>query len=67
MTLLGLASMAACGALYAFSRRHPWILVPTNVALTLKWLGESLDGMLARDLADAFGALFLFGGLGLPG
>jgi phosphatidylglycerophosphate synthase len=81
LTLLGLASTAACGALYAASGRHPWLLLVVNVGLALNWLGDSLDGTLARHrgverprfgfyvdhLADAFGALFLLGGLALSG
>ena len=81
LTLLGLASTAACGALYAASGRHPWLLLAVNLALALNWLGDSLDGTLARHrgverprfgfyvdhLADAFGALFVLGGLALSG
>jgi archaetidylinositol phosphate synthase len=81
LTLLGLASMAACGALYAASGRHPWLLVLANLGLALNWLGDSLDGTLARyrgcerprfgfyvdHLADAFGALCVLGGLALSG
>jgi len=81
LTLLGLVSTAACGALYAASGRHPWLLLVVNLGLALNWLGDSLDGTLARHrgverprfgfyvdhLADAFGALFLLGGLALSG
>jgi phosphatidylglycerophosphate synthase len=81
LTLLGLASTAACGALYAASGREPRLLLLVNVALALNWLGDSLDGTLARHrgverprfgfyvdhLADAFGALFVLGGLALSG
>ncbi len=81
LTLLGLASLAACGALYAFSAGRPWPLLLVNVALALNWLGDSLDGTLARHrrcerprfgfyvdhLADAFGALFVLLGLGCSG
>jgi len=81
LTLLGLGSMAACGALYAASGRHPWLLLLVNVGLALNWLGDSLDGTLARHrrverprfgfyvdhLADAFGALLVLGGLALSG
>ncbi len=81
LTLLGLASTGACGALYAASGRHPWLLVLVNVGIALNWLGDSLDGTLARyrgcerprfgfyvdHLADAFGALFVLGGLALSG
>ena len=81
LTLLGLVSTVACGALYAASGRHPWLLLVVNLGLALNWLGDSLDGTLARHrgverprfgfyvdhLADAFGALFLLGGLALSG
>jgi phosphatidylglycerophosphate synthase len=81
LTLLGLASATVCGALYAASGRHPWLILAVNLALALNWLGDSLDGTLARHrgverprfgfyvdhLADAFGAIFLLGGLALSG
>ncbi len=81
LTLLGLLAMAACGALYALADRHPWLLLLVNAGLVLNWLGDSLDGTLARyrhverprfgfyvdHLVDAFGALFLLGGLALSG
>ena len=81
LTLLGLASMAACGALYAASGRHPWLLLLVNLGLALNWLGDSLDGTLARyrgverprfgfyvdHLVDALGALLVLGGIGLSG
>ncbi len=81
LTLLGLGSLAVCGALYAFSAGRPWPLLLVNVALALNWLGDSLDGTLARyrrcerprfgfyvdHLADAFGALFVLLGLGCSG
>jgi phosphatidylglycerophosphate synthase len=73
--------MAACGALYALAGRLPWLLLLVNAALVCNWLGDSLDGTLARHrgverprfgfyvdhLADAFGALFVLGGLALSG
>jgi phosphatidylglycerophosphate synthase len=73
--------MAACGALYAASGRHPWLLLLVNLGLALNWLGDSLDGTLARHrgverprfgfyvdhLVDALGALLVLGGLGLSG
>ena len=81
LTLLGLGAMAACGAFYALAGRLPWLLLLVNVALVFNWLGDSLDGTLARHrgverprfgfyvdhLADAFGALFVLGGLALSG
>jgi archaetidylinositol phosphate synthase len=81
LTLLGLAAMAGCGALYAASGRHPWVLLLVNLGLALNWLGDSLDGTLARHrrmerprfsfyvdhLVDALGALCVLGGLALSG
>jgi phosphatidylglycerophosphate synthase len=81
LTLLGLGAMAACGVLYALAGRHPWLLLLVDAGLALNWLGDSLDGTLARHrglerprfgfyvdhLADAFGALFVLGGLALSG
>ena len=48
LTLLGLVAMAACGALYALAGRLPWLLLLVNVGLAVNWLGDSLDGTLAR-------------------
>lgn len=81
LTLLGLLAMLAAGAFYAMSRRHPLLLHAVNLCLAANWFGDSLDGTLARwrhrqrprygfyvdHLVDAFGALFLFVGLGLSG
>jgi len=81
LTLLGLIAMAACGALYALAGRVPWLLLVVNVGLAVNWLGDSLDGTLARyrhverprfgfyvdHLVDAFGALLVLGGLALSG
>jgi phosphatidylglycerophosphate synthase len=79
LTLLGFLAMAACGFLYALAGRHSWLLLLVNVGLVLNWLGDSLDGNLARyrgferprfgfyvdHLVDAFGVLFVLGGLAL--
>jgi archaetidylinositol phosphate synthase len=81
LTLLGLLAMAACGALYALAGRLPWLMLLVNVGLAVNWLGDSLDGTLARyrhverprfgfyvdHLVDAFGALLVLGGLALSG
>ncbi len=81
LTLLGLLAMLGAGLAYAASARQPLWLHAVNSALTLNWLGDSLDGSLARyrrrarprygfyvdHLVDAFGALFLCGGLALSG
>ena len=81
LTLLGLAAMAGAGAGYWWSRTNPAGLLLVIVCLGLNWLGDSLDGTLARfrnhqrprygfyvdHVVDAFGALFLLGGLALSG
>lgn len=81
LTLLGLLAMLGAGLAYAASARQPLWLHAVNTALTLNWLGDSLDGTLARfrrrsrprygfyvdHLVDAFGALFLCGGLAVSG
>jgi len=81
LTLLGLLAMAGCGTLYALAGRLPWLLLLVNVGLAVNWLGDSLDGTLARyrhverprfgfyvdHLVDAIGALFVLGGLALSG
>jgi phosphatidylglycerophosphate synthase len=81
LTVLGLASMAGAGVGYWWSKTSPLGLALVTVCLALNWLGDSLDGTLARyrncprprygfyvdHIVDAFGALFLLGGLGLSG
>jgi len=81
LTLLGLLALLGCGVAYAFSGSWPWLLHAVNAGLALNWLGDSLDGTLARHrrharprfgfyvdhLVDAFGALFLIGGLAVSG
>ncbi|HNY40087.1 MAG TPA: hypothetical protein PKJ41_06820 [Bryobacteraceae bacterium] len=48
LTGLGLAAMALAGTAYALCHRSPQWLWVVNVALVLNWLGDSLDGTLAR-------------------
>jgi len=81
LTALGLVAMLAAGAAYAFSSRWPFLLLAVNGALALNWLGDSLDGTLARyrqrtrprygfyvdHMVDAFGALGLLLGLAASG
>jgi phosphatidylglycerophosphate synthase len=81
LTVLGLLAMLAAGVAYALSARWPVLLLAVNVALLLNWLGDSLDGTLARyrqrqrprygfyvdHMVDAFGALFLLLGLAASG
>ena len=81
LTALGLLAMLLAGVAYWFSAETPALLHVVNVALAVNWLGDSLDGSLARfrercrprygfyvdHLVDALGALFLLGGLALSG
>jgi archaetidylinositol phosphate synthase len=81
LTLLGLASTAMIGACYALSRWNKYTLFAGIVFLALNWLGDSLDGTLARfrnqqrprygfyvdHVVDTFGAAFILGGLALSG
>jgi phosphatidylglycerophosphate synthase len=81
LTALGLAAMLAAGAAYALSARWPLLLLAVNALLVLNWLGDSLDGTLARyrqrtrprygfyvdHMVDALGALGLLLGLAASG
>jgi archaetidylinositol phosphate synthase len=81
LTLLGLLAMAGAGAGYWWSQSNRTGLFLVIFCLALNWLGDSLDGTLARfrkhsrprygfyvdHVVDAFGALFLLGGLALSG
>jgi phosphatidylglycerophosphate synthase len=81
LTALGLAAMILGGATYALARWWPPALLAANGWLAVNWLGDSLDGTLARErqcqrprygfyvdhIVDSVGALFLMGGLALSG
>lgn len=81
LTLLGLFSMLGAGMSFWAARFEPLALVLVVVFLGLNWLGDSLDGTLARvrrcqrpkygyyvdHVVDVFGAFFLLGGLALSG
>jgi phosphatidylglycerophosphate synthase len=81
LTALGLAAMMGAGVLYALSSRFPAALLLVNVCLALNWLGDSLDGSVARyrrrqrprygffidHLVDAVGALCVLAGLAASG
>jgi phosphatidylglycerophosphate synthase len=81
LTLLGLAALFGAGLSYWWGRSNPAGLYAVIACLSLNWLGDSLDGTLARvrnrqrprygyyvdHVVDAFGALFLLGGLALSG
>jgi archaetidylinositol phosphate synthase len=81
LTLLGLAAQIAAGAFYALARYDPPALLLVIVCIALNWLGDSLDGTLARvrrqerprygfyvdHVVDIFGAVALMCGLGCSG
>jgi phosphatidylglycerophosphate synthase len=81
LTALGLAALAGAGLGYWYARWHRMGLGIVIVCLFLNWLGDSLDGTLARvrnrlrprygfyvdHIVDAFGTFFLLTGLGLSG
>ncbi len=81
LTVLGLAAQIGAGVCYAFAARNRYALLGVIACLALNWLGDSLDGTLARvrhcqrprygfyvdHIVDSFGALALMGGLALSG
>ena len=81
LTLIGAAGLGLAGAAYAASGRWPWLLLVVNLGLVVNWLGDSLDGTVARyrrrtrpryghyvdHVVDALGAVALLGGLGASG
>src|SRR2546423_469218 len=81
LTALGLLAMAAAGTGYWWSRTNAAGLLVVILGLAVNWLGDSLDGTLAHvrncprprygfyvdHIVDAFGALFLLGGMALSG
>jgi archaetidylinositol phosphate synthase len=81
LTLLGLTAQVGAGACYAWSRFNRYALLVVILCLALNWLGDSLDGTLARvrqqqrprygfyvdHMADIFGSVALMCGLGCSG
>jgi archaetidylinositol phosphate synthase len=81
LTVLGLVAQVGAGACYALSASNSRFLLGVIVCLALNWLGDSLDGTLARvrqrlrprygfyvdHMVDSFGAVALMGGLALSG
>src|SRR6201997_3985576 len=81
LTVLGLAAQIGAGACYAIAAKNRYALLGVIACLALNWLGDSLDGTLARvrqrqrprygfyvdHMVDSFGALALMGGLALSG
>jgi len=81
LTALGFAGNIAAGVCYALAAREELMLLGAVACLGLNWLGDSLDGTLARvrnrqrprygfyvdHVSDTFSAFFLMGGLALSG
>ncbi len=81
LTALGFSAQIMAGVSYALSSRSRYWLLAVIAFLGLNWLGDSLDGTLARvrqrqrprygfyvdHMVDGFGAVALMGGLALSG
>ena len=81
LTALGFISMILAGASYAAARFHRAGFLLAIFFLALNWLGDSLDGTLARHrnqlrprygfyvdhMVDTIGGAFLMGGLAISG
>lgn len=81
LTAMGFLAQLMTGASYALARASKWWLLAGIGFLALNWLGDSLDGTLARvrnrqrprygfyvdHILDSFGATALMGGLALSG
>ena len=81
LTLLGLGAQVAAGICYGLARYNLQMLLVVNLCVVLNWLGDSLDGTLARvrrqqrprygfyvdHMVDVFGAVALMCGLGCSG
>lgn len=81
LTLLGLGAQVAAGILYALSRYNRYALLLVILCIALNWLGDSMDGTLARvrrqqrprygfyvdHMVDIFGSIALMAGLGFSG
>ncbi len=81
LTLLGLSGQVGAGVFYALSRYNRYALLLVILCLALNWLGDSMDGTLARvrrqqrprygfyvdHMVDLFGTVVLMCGLGFSG
>jgi phosphatidylglycerophosphate synthase len=81
LTALGLLAQFMVGVSYALASNHRAWLWAAILFLALNWLGDSLDGTLARyrsrqrprygfyvdHMSDTYGSIFLCGGLALSG
>jgi phosphatidylglycerophosphate synthase len=81
LTVLGLSAQVGAGIFYALSRYNRYALLLVIVCVVLNWVGDSLDGTLARvrrqqrprygfyvdHIVDVFGVVALMGGLACSG
>jgi phosphatidylglycerophosphate synthase len=81
LTILGFLAQCLAGICYGLSRWHRSALLFGILFIALNWLGDSLDGTLARfrnrqrprygfyvdHIADTIAALFLMGGMAFSG
>lgn len=81
LTALGFAAQILASVAYALSRWNKYFLIAATFFIALNWLGDSLDGTLARHrnrlrprygfyvdhMTDTFGGVFLMSGLALSG
>jgi archaetidylinositol phosphate synthase len=81
LTAIGFMGQIMAGAFYALSRWNRYYLLAAIACLAVNWLGDSLDGTLARvrqqqrprygfyidHMVDSFGAVAMMGGLALSG
>ena len=81
LTAIGFAGQLLAGVFYALSRWNKYYLLAVVGCLAVNWLGDSLDGTLARvrrqqrprygfyvdHMVDSFGAVAMMGGLALSG
>ena len=81
LTVLGFVGQCMAGVCYALARWNRYVLLLGVIFLAMNWLGDSLDGTLARvrdcqrprygfyvdHVVDTFAAFFLMGGLALSG
>ena len=81
LTLLGFAAQLGAGVFYALARFNHYSLLLVSLCLVLNWLGDSLDGTLARvrrqqrprygfyvdHIVDVFGSVALMTGLAISG
>jgi len=81
LTVLGLSAQVGAGVFYALSHYNRYALLLVIVCIALNWLGDSLDGTLARvrqqqrprygfyvdHIVDIFGSVALMTGLACSG